>query len=407
MKIEKWIENNTDSLCGKTVAITGSTGGLGGHVCKNLASLGANLIFVDRNEKRSRQHAEEIEKQYNVSVKSFIADMAKIEEVDAVAEALNKENVDILIINAGAYSLPREKSSMGYDQVFQINFISPYYLTKRLLSKLKERNGKVVVVGSIAHGYSKICEEDVDFSKVKAPRKVYGNAKRYLMFGLERLLKNEGVKYSVAHPGITPTNITSHYPKFVSKIIKHPMKWIFTSPSKAGLNIVKAVFEDLNEGFWIGPKIFNIWGKPQIKTLKSCENLEKDKIFEIAERIFAEVKISKKQTHELGIREKYFNLIKNGIKIYEVRLNDDKRRLINVGDDVIIKKEPEREEKIRAEVVDKLFFESFKSMAKVIDSMQLGLEGLDAEEIEKVYRRFYSAEKENQHGVVAFKLKLL
>ena len=34
--------------------------------------------------------------------------------------------------------------------------------------------------------------------------------------------------------------------------------------------------------------------------------------------------------HEIKVKEKYYNLIKSGEKIYEVRLLDDKRKLIKM-----------------------------------------------------------------------------
>ena len=52
MRIEKWLKKNTSSLVGKRVAVTGSTGGLGGEICRYLARLGADLILVDRNRER-------------------------------------------------------------------------------------------------------------------------------------------------------------------------------------------------------------------------------------------------------------------------------------------------------------------------------------------------------------------
>lgn len=287
MKIQKWIDENCQSLKGKRIAITGSTGGLGRHICSIVAKLGGELILLDRNQERSNAHAEELKSNYAIETKSIVADMVEIGTVKKACEQLKNENIDILILNAGAYSLPREKSSEGYDQVFQINFLSPYYIVKEMLSSIRERGGKVVVVGSIAHKYSNINEADVDFSSVKAPRKVYGNAKRFLMFSLfERFKKEEKVSLSIAHPGITPTNITSHYPKWIRKVIKYPMKWIFSSPQKACLNIVKAMFENCPAYTWIGPRKFNIWGSPKLKKLNSCEKEEGQKIFEIAEKTY-------------------------------------------------------------------------------------------------------------------------
>ena len=114
-----------------------------------------------------------------------------------------------------------------------------------LLPVLRERGGRVVAVGSIAHNYSETDPADVDFSSRTRASRVYGNAKRYLMFSLYGLFENESnVSLAVCHPGITFTNITAHYPKAVFAIIKNPMKVIFMKPERACLSIVRGVFEE-------------------------------------------------------------------------------------------------------------------------------------------------------------------
>ena len=76
--------------------------------------------------------------------------------VEKAAKELMELEVDVLIHNAGAYSIPRHKCKSGYDNVFQINFASPYYLTRRMMPYLRSKGGRVVAVGSIAHRYSNI-----------------------------------------------------------------------------------------------------------------------------------------------------------------------------------------------------------------------------------------------------------
>ena len=60
MNIRKWLAKNTHGLKGKTVALTGSTGGLGLELSSHLARLGANLILLDRNSKRSEGNKERL-----------------------------------------------------------------------------------------------------------------------------------------------------------------------------------------------------------------------------------------------------------------------------------------------------------------------------------------------------------
>lgn len=293
MSINKWLKNNTNSLKDKTIAITGSTGGLGKELCLHLASLGANLLFLNRSEKKSMQLKNLIcEKYPNVNIEFVQVDMQDFKSVKKATDELKLKDIDILLLNAGAYKLPRLKTDLGYDNVFQINFISPYYMVRELLPTLREKkDSKVVVVGSIAHNYSKLNENDIDFSENKKCNHVYGNAKRFLMFSLYELFKGEsGVKLSICHPGITYTNITSHYPKLINKIIKYPMKVIFMSPRKASLTIVKAAFDETNYHTWIGPSAFNIWGYPRKYNLNTTTAVESYRIGCIAESIYNEIK---------------------------------------------------------------------------------------------------------------------
>jgi len=286
MSIEKWIFENTESLAGKTVAVSGSTGGLGTALCEHLAHLGADLLILNRNTARSEAQKKELEAKYGVNVRYLSLDLEDMQSIERTVSSLETEKIDVLIHNAGAYSIPRRTCDNGYDNVFCINFVSPYVLTRRLLPTIKKNATKVVIVGSIAHNYSKTDPCDVDFSTRKRASLVYGNAKRYIMTALPELLRDEGVNFAVTHPGITPTNITAHYPKLIYAIIKHPMKLIFMSPKKAALSILLGVFQNTDNNEWIGPRIFNIWGMPNKKKLNTIKNEEIERIKEKSEEIY-------------------------------------------------------------------------------------------------------------------------
>ena len=291
MLYNKWLTNNTESLSGKTVAVTGTTGGLGRELCRFIALLGARLILMDRNSTRSAAFRDELINDFNCDASCINVDLEDMESVRKATEELRAGAVDVFIHNAGAYSIPRKKCSTGFDNVFQINFVSPYYMIRELLPTLRERNGRAVVVGSIAHNYSKIDAQDIDFATRRRASKVYGNAKRYLMFSLYELFKDEiGATLSVTHPGISFTNITAHYPKVIFAIIKHPMKVIFMKPKKACLSTLKGVFDYTGYHEWIGPRVFNVWGMPKKKRLKTCQIRESRHIGSIAENIYNQIK---------------------------------------------------------------------------------------------------------------------
>lgn len=291
MRIERWLAENTHTLAGRTVAITGSTGGLGRAICRHLAELGASLLLLDRNAGRSEAWREELLRDYpSLSVRCIPLDLSDIVSVKAAVERLKELAPDVLLHNAGAYSIPRKTCDTGYDNVFQINFLSPYYMTRALLPMLRERGGHVVAVGSIAHGYSRTDPDDVDFSTRRQASRVYGNAKRYLMFSLIGLFAGEErVTLSLAHPGISFTNITAHYPKLIFALIKHPMKWIFMKPKKACLSVIQGIFTPCRECEWIGPRLFDVWGLPRKKPLRSASAEERERIFQTAEQICREL----------------------------------------------------------------------------------------------------------------------
>ncbi|MBQ6884775.1 MAG: SDR family NAD(P)-dependent oxidoreductase [Clostridia bacterium] len=274
MNYYKWIDSNGFSLKGKTVALSGATGGIGSILCDYIAYLGANILCLDRNAEKSNALIEKLKIKYpNLSAKHITLDLEKFDNVKNVCKQLKEIDIDYLVLNAGAYKIPRYKCDTGYNNVFQINFISPYFLARELSSQIIKKGGRVVAVSSIAHNYSKIDIKDIDFSDKKASSKVYGNAKRFLTLSLFSYFNSKNV-LSIVHPGITLTNITAHFPKLVFALIKYPMKVIFMSAKKASLCILYGLFDRTQTGEWIGPRLLNIWGLPrkkQLKTFTYCE----------------------------------------------------------------------------------------------------------------------------------------
>ena len=290
MNVKKWIEKNCNDLTDKRIVISGATGGIGIHISTILASLNANLVFLGRDSNRTEKLKIYLQSLYpNIKIDTIDADLSSFESVKNCVKNLKKYNkIDAIIHNAGIYNVPIYTTDFGFNNVFSVNFLAPYYITKQILPLLEKSDmAKVVIVGSIAHNYSHIDVNDIDFSTRKKPSKIYGNSKRFLMFSMYELFRNiNKVKLSISHPGITSTNMTNHYPKFIYAIIKYPMKIIFMSPQKACLSIIKGLFDNTDYHNWIGPKISNIWGSPKKMRLKTCTESESKKIFEIAENIY-------------------------------------------------------------------------------------------------------------------------
>ncbi len=278
------MQNRT--LENKHVALTGASGGLGRALCEMILRDGGTLTVIDRNEKKQAALIADLRASYPQSeIRGLLADMEDISSVRQLASALKERPLHHLILNAGAYSIPRHKTELSLDNVFTINFVSPYYLTRALSEHLRASGGSAVAVGSIAHSYSKSDGADEDFSTRSRASLVYGNAKRHLMAAYFDLAAR-GESIAVTHPGISFTGITSHYPKLIFALIRHPMKWIFMKPKKAALSIYEGLFTRTEAGEWIGPRLFGIWGKPKKSRLKTISPEEQRRLAEYAERLY-------------------------------------------------------------------------------------------------------------------------
>ena len=291
MKIQNWIDNNCSRLDGKTACITGSTGGLAQEFTDKLASLGASLILANRNKQKSMLQKQVLLKKYpKIKIDIMIVDMFDMNSVKLFVCKLQMKHVDFLILNSAVYNVPRQTSNVGYDNVFQINFVSAYYITKKMIPSMRKiKDSKVVVISSIAHNYSKVDFNDIQKLKTNKSSIIYGNSKRFLMFSLQKLSENSHLGLAVVHPGITLTNMTNHYPKAINWLVKLSIKALFPSPQKACLSVLYGIYNNTHINEWIGPSKNNIWGFPKIQKINTSTSEEQNKIFIESEKIYKKI----------------------------------------------------------------------------------------------------------------------
>ena len=109
----------------------------------------------------------------------------------------------------------------------------------------------------------------------------------------------------------------------------------------------------------------------------------------------------------MKIQPEYFEKIKNKQKIYEVRLLDEKRKQIKIGDSIVLKKEPELLEGVVIKITEVRHFNTFLEMATSLSIKDLGFEGGTVEDVNNAYHKIYSPVDEERLGVVAFKFELV
>ena len=109
--------------------------------------------------------------------------------------------------------------------------------------------------------------------------------------------------------------------------------------------------------------------------------------------------------HEMTLCPIPFEAIKEKRKVIEMRLNDEKRKLINVGD-ILNFENTETHERISCEVLDKKSFPSFKEVYEHYSPIELGYEASSHPDYNDM-QQYYSEEKIAKYGALAIRIKLI
>ena len=111
--------------------------------------------------------------------------------------------------------------------------------------------------------------------------------------------------------------------------------------------------------------------------------------------------------HEMKLQPEYYNFILNGTKRIEIRLFDEKRQQIKIGDTIKFLKEPELSESFNAKVVGLLRYNSFEDLFNDFDISILSDKSMTKEELIYALEQFYTKEKQEQYGVLGIRIELI
>ena len=128
MSIKKWLEKNCSDLTGKTIVISGSTGGIGKNIVSILSDLNANLVLLGRDtEKLDGLKNELLSKNAHIKIDIIDVDLSDFESVKLCTNTLAKyEKIDVIkeLIEAVKFL---SKSHTGALIVFQSDLSNTYY----------------------------------------------------------------------------------------------------------------------------------------------------------------------------------------------------------------------------------------------------------------------------------------
>src|SRR5664279_2763985 len=219
-------DNISGPMAGKTVLVTGGTGGIGKATALGLAALGARVGIVGRDHVRAQAAAADIAAASgNPAVDSIAADMSSQAEVRRLAsEVLDAyPRLDVLVNNVGGYWASRHVTADGLEHTFAVNHLAAFLLTNLLLDRLKaSAPARVVTVSSAAHSTGTIDFDDLQGERGYSERKAYPQSKlASVMFTYElaRRLEGTGVTATVLHPGIVSTGFGAEDPGLIFKVL--------------------------------------------------------------------------------------------------------------------------------------------------------------------------------------------
>jgi NAD(P)-dependent dehydrogenase (short-subunit alcohol dehydrogenase family) len=147
--------DNDWDMHGKTILVTGGSGGIGLATARSLGRRGARIIITGRNQRRGEDAAAAIEAETGQtgSVTFMAADHSKVGGNQQLASQVWAQfgGMDVLINNVGGLYERRWETADGYEATLAMNFVGPFALTSELVPLLRANApSRCVVVTSAA-----------------------------------------------------------------------------------------------------------------------------------------------------------------------------------------------------------------------------------------------------------------
>lgn len=230
-------------MTGRTVLVTGGTGGIGRATAEGLAAMGARVAITGRDAGRAENVAREIRVSSGAQVDVLVADLSSQSEVRRLAaDALELlPRIDVLVNNVGGYWNTRRLTPDGLEHTFALNHLASFLLTNLLLDRLKHSDrARVVMVASHAHAQGTIAFEDLQGERSYSGARAYDQSKLanvLFTYELARRLQGSGVVAHALHPGVVSTRFGAEDPgrsqqflvPFIRPFMKSPTKGAATS----------------------------------------------------------------------------------------------------------------------------------------------------------------------------------
>lgn len=193
--------NSKFPLPGKTILITGATGGIGAACARALVQAGANVALVDLNPSRLDELSNDLGQDKTIAIAADVTDRESMDA--AVATTLERFGaLDVCFANAGiAAATPatiRSTKEEEFERIIEVDLLGVWRTVRASLPAITESKGHVLVTASIYAYVNGMC--NAPYAMSKAGVEMFGRTLRSEMAGT-------GSTAGVLYPGWVTTPI--------------------------------------------------------------------------------------------------------------------------------------------------------------------------------------------------------
>ncbi|MGL5930698.1 MAG: SDR family NAD(P)-dependent oxidoreductase, partial [Dermatophilaceae bacterium] len=250
-------------MSGRTVLITGSSGGIGWHTASGLAELGARVLVNGRDDARLDAAVARL-REAGHRAEPVLGDVSTAAGVAALAAEVRRltPTLDVLVNNAGVLSPTRRVTSDGVEVHFAVNVVAPWLLTRELLPLLRAAapSRVVNVTGGVPRPLRKPRTRDLQAVQGAPALITYSRSKAALEAISLELAEDPdgaGVQIVVVEPGGATTSMTQGMTPATVPAVVRPLWPLFSRMQRPddGRSAAKAARSSIQaaSGDYIGP----------------------------------------------------------------------------------------------------------------------------------------------------------
>jgi len=239
---------------GKTVLITGADGDIGRHTVQGIALKGARIVMACLDARQAGPVRDEIVGQTrNEHIDVMQIDLASQADIRRFAAEFTAryERLDVLINNAGVFSLKRLETEDGLERTIGINYFGHYLLTTLLLPVLrKAESARIINISSDSYKQAKFDPDNLQTrGNYKTGMEAYSLSKLAIVLFTQELaehLQDTVITVNAVHPGHVATGIWNmwEHPAWYQRLLIKLLHLLLISPDKGALTSIYLACSD-------------------------------------------------------------------------------------------------------------------------------------------------------------------